>query len=307
MEESIKKTIVALTDHANEVIKGCYKNTDKIFSLTDNTRNSPDIANLAEAFGMMVVKVEAREYQLEKTIEELKEKKGTIENLLLLRSQLSSIFISTVLLITFYIFILGFLETPSIKNLPNIDSIHIYVYRIVEVLALAIVITIITKMHLPIRDFGINLNGWKRSIIESVLISMAVIILLALLKIFLNNSHPGIFKETQIFNFGYFGITYITYIIVAPIQEFIARGVMQGSLSKLFSGKNSGLLAILVTSFLFGALHMCHSISLSVVALLTSWLWGWMYNRQKNLLGISISHFLIGNATDLMGYWTFFS
>jgi hypothetical protein len=48
------------------------------------------------------------------------------------------------------------------------------------------------------------------------------------------------------------------------------------------------------------------SIALATAALLTSWLWGWMYHRQKTLVGVSLSHFLIGNATGLMGYWTFF-
>jgi hypothetical protein len=51
---------------------------------------------------------------------------------------------------------------------------------------------------------------------------------------------------------------------------------------------------------------MTHSISLSLSALLTSWLWGWMYNRHKSLVGVSVSHFLIGNAAGLMGFWTFF-
>jgi membrane protease YdiL (CAAX protease family) len=81
---------------------------------------------------------------------------------------------------------------------------------------------------------------------------------------------------------------------------------MQGTLARLFGGPSSGFLAIVVTSFLFGALHMTHSISLSLSALLTSWLWGWMYNRHKSLVGVSVSHFLIGNAAGLMGFWTFF-
>jgi membrane protease YdiL (CAAX protease family) len=90
------------------------------------------------------------------------------------------------------------------------------------------------------------------------------------------------------------------------VQEFIARGTVQGTLERLFSGRHRGFLAILVTSLLFGSLHVYSSIPLAVSALLTSWLWGWMYNRQQTLAGVSLSHFLIGNAAGLMGYWTFF-
>ncbi|MBN2255315.1 MAG: CPBP family intramembrane metalloprotease, partial [Deltaproteobacteria bacterium] len=137
-------------------------------------------------------------------------------------------------------------------------------------------------------------------------VSAVAIAVLGMLKAATNMYYPGIFRETEIISFGYFGISYITYIIVAPLQEFIARGTVQSTLERLFSGRHRGFLAILVTSLLFGSLHVYSSIPLAVSALLTSWLWGWMYNRQQTLAGVSLSHFLIGNAAGLMGYWTFF-
>lgn len=306
MNEDIRSAIVALTGHAKEVIAGSYENVKQIFSLTDSTSHSPEVADLAETFGMMVVKVEAREFALEQTIEKLKEEKSKVELLVKLRSQLSIIFISTVLLTTFYIFVLGFLESQAICNLPNINQIREYSSRVVEVITLGIVILFIRLMRLPLKEFGVTFTGWKRSVIESVVVSAVVIGMLAAFKYYMIQSGSSLFSETTIFNFGYFGITYITYLLVAPMQEFIARGTMQGSLSLLLPGKHSGLLAVLVTSFLFGALHMSHSIALSFSALLTSLLWGWMYERHKTLVGVSLSHFLVGNAAGLMGYWTFF-
>ena len=307
MNDDIKTTVITLTEHAKEIIAGSYKNVDRIFRLTDKNRNSPEIADLAETFGMMSVKVEAREFALEQMIEELKEKNARVESLCRLRSQLSSIFILTVLLTTVYIFVLGFLETSFIANLPNADNIREYASRCIELITLCIVVWLILTTHLPLKDFGLTLKGWKRAVTESLAVSALVIALLAIVKILLNRYSPGVFKEKQVFNFAYFGILYITYLLVAPMQEFIARGTMQGTLSRLFSGRYSGLMSIMVTSFLFGSLHMCHSIHLSIAALVSSWLWGWMYQRQKTLIGVSLSHFLIGNAAGLMGYWTFFS
>ena len=307
MSEDVKDTVVALTKHANEIIAGSYENIDKIFELTDNSANSSEVANLAETFGMMAVKIEAREFALQQTIEELREKKARVEDLVKLRSQLSWIFISTVLLTTLYIFILGFLELPVISSLPNADEIREYVSRSVEFLTLGIVILIMYRMRMPLKDFGVTLSGWRKALAESLVISVVVIALLAIIKMICNRYLPGTFKESSVFNMGYFGISYVAYILVAPVQEFIARGTMQGSLSRLIPGRYNGLAAILVTSFLFGSLHMCHSLHLSIAALITSWLWGWMYQRQKTIIGVSLSHFLIGNAAGLMGYWTFFS
>ncbi|MFZ2959008.1 MAG: type II CAAX endopeptidase family protein [Candidatus Ozemobacteraceae bacterium] len=307
MNDDIRATVKLLTEHSKEIIAGSYKNVDRIFSLTDISGNSPEIAELAETFGMMSVKVEAREFSLEQTVKELREKNAHVESLIRQRAQLSSIFISTVLLTTVYIFILGFFETDYITRLPNASNIREYVSRGIELVTLAVVISMIKGSTLPLKNFGLTLKGWKRSVAESLTVSAVAIALLMIIKVLANRYSPGIFKETQVVNFGYFGFSYVTYLIVAPMQEFISRGTVQGTLSRLFVGPYNNFVAIMVTSFLFGALHMCHSIHLSIAALFSSWLWGWMFQRQKTLVGVGLSHFLVGNAAGLMGYWTFFS
>ena len=306
MNHDITVAMATLTEHAREIINGSFKNVGRIFDLTDKKRNAPEIAELAEAFGMMSVKVEAREYALEQTIEELREKKAHLDDLNRIRTQLASIFINVVLLITFYTFILGFLNSAFMSGHPFVQGIREYISRGIEIVTLVIVIRMIINSRLPLKNFGITLDGWKKSSLESLVVSGVVIALLALIKILVNTSHPGIFQEAQLISPGYFDISYIGYLIVAPLQEFITRGTVQSTLERLFVGRNSGFLAIVVTSFLFGSLHVYSSINLAIAALLTSWLWGWMYNRQKTLLGVSLSHFLIGNMAGLMGYWTFF-
>ncbi|MEI6456428.1 MAG: type II CAAX endopeptidase family protein [bacterium] len=306
MNEDIKSAVAVLTEHAKEIIAGSYKNVDRIFRLTDHTKNSPEITELAETFGMMSVKVEAREYALEQTIEELKEKKAHVEHLSLIRSQFASIFINVVLLLTFYTFVLGILDMGFFTRLAHAELIRNIISRTIEIAALLIVFRMIRVSRLPLRDFGLTLRGWKRSVKESVSISAVVIGLLVLAKVLANKYSPGTFRESQIFDLNYFSLSYITYIVVAPLQEFIARGTAQSTLERLFIGKNKGFLAIVVTSFLFGSLHVYSSFHLAIAAVLTGWLWGWMYNRQKSLVGVGLSHFLIGNAAGLMGYWTFF-
>lgn len=56
---------------AEDLSMGRYGKYDEIFELTKSGQYPPLITRLAESFGMMAVKVEAREYRLEQIIEEL--------------------------------------------------------------------------------------------------------------------------------------------------------------------------------------------------------------------------------------------
>jgi len=57
---------------AEDLSMGRYGKYDDIFELTKSGQYPPLIARFAESFGMMAVKVEAREYRLEQIIEELR-------------------------------------------------------------------------------------------------------------------------------------------------------------------------------------------------------------------------------------------
>lgn len=302
MENLNPKVIKALTEHANEIVAGSYKNVDQIFKLTDQTKNSPELAELAETFGMMTVKIEAREYALENTIEELKKKNVQIELLNNQRSLLSIVFVGIVLLITCYIFVLGFIHDQTFSN--QFIAKFVTNYPVVEIISLIAVLMMVLTSNLRLKDFGLTFTGWKRSVIESLITSGAFILLLVVIKYLSNRYLPGLFREKKLFDLSYFGVTYITYLGVAPLQEFIARGAVQGTLEKILDLRYQGFFVILVTTFLFGAVHMMTSLNLAIVSFITGWLWGWMYHRQKNLIGVSLSHFLIGNISGLMGYWT---
>ncbi len=301
----IDPTVIrTLTEHAHEIVAGSYKNVDKVFGLTDKTSNDPELAELAESFGMMSVKIEAREYALEQKIEELRQKNEHIAALNDLRSLLSKAFVSVVLLIASYIFLLGFLYN---SNLTDTRSIRFFeTYPVIEAISLLIILYVVWFSKLHIRDFGWTLQGWRRSVVESLLVSAGVVILLIVLKVMAFRYLPDLFREHRIIDLSQFGFTYITYIVVAPLQEFISRGVTQGTLAKLLDIRHKGFVSILVTTMLFGAMHMMSSFNLAIASIVMGWIWGWMYHRQQNLVGVSLSHFLIGNISGLMGYWDFF-
>lgn len=222
-----------------------------------------------------------------------------------IRTELASLFTSVVLLITGYTFILGILNNDLIiRYLPAQSSY--FISRIIEFSTLALVFKIVRGSSLSWKDFGIDLSGAKKSIVESLIISFSIIGALCLLKYGLTAAYPDKFADKRVIMWEYFDYTYVTYLVVAPLQEFITRGVVQSSLQRLLVGRRKVMLSIIITSFLFGSLHVFSSIYLGLAATVTGWLWGWMYYRHRNLIGVSISHFLIGNFTGLLGLWVIF-
>jgi len=70
-----------LTTTCKKIASGKFEksDSDKLFELAKKGRYPSFLADLAESFGMMLVKFEAREYRLKQTIEELEETKAKLE------------------------------------------------------------------------------------------------------------------------------------------------------------------------------------------------------------------------------------
>ncbi len=82
IEGDTDKLFDILLDSARKVSMGAYDETDSLMELTNTSKYPPIVAELAEAFGMMIVKVESREYNLEQLIQEIREKNRKLEETL---------------------------------------------------------------------------------------------------------------------------------------------------------------------------------------------------------------------------------
>ena len=71
-----------LTATCKKIASGKFEppDSEKLFELSKKGRYPGFLADLAEAFGMMLVKFEAREFQLKKAIEALEEAKTKLED-----------------------------------------------------------------------------------------------------------------------------------------------------------------------------------------------------------------------------------
>ncbi len=83
MYDALLKNLAAVCDR---IAKGQYQKARELFELTRDDKHPPLVAGLAEAFGMMLVKVEAHKFQLERRVEDLEAVKRELEHALALES-----------------------------------------------------------------------------------------------------------------------------------------------------------------------------------------------------------------------------
>lgn len=164
----------------------------------------------------------------------------------------------------------------------------------------------IANCVLPKSEYGLNLQNWRHNVKEALQWTVYFIIGLILFKCFLVQFIPY-YQNKPVFDFSILGrftphrmvLIYVSYALLVPVQEFVARGVIQGSLEHFLTGKNRIPLAILLSNMMFGAFHIHYDTKFALLTMMAGIFWGILYTRQKSILGVTISHTIIGLFTLL--------
>ena len=147
--------------------------------------------------------------------------------------------------------------------------------------------------------FGVRTTNLGRDALGGLLLSIPLLAIVVGLKVWYIQTlaPPGeaLFAITER---GFEPAMLLAYVVFVPVQELMYRGVLQGILSELLLGKDRDRLAILASNAVFLVGHLFISASLSVIAFGGGLFWGWLYARQRSLVGASVSHILLG-------VWTF--
>lgn len=147
---------------------------------------------------------------------------------------------------------------------------------------------------LPLSTVGLTTKNWRRSVGESLLASLAIGLLLLGIASYLRTS-SGSAPDDPLFKWNFIlSLGGISYALHSVLQEFVARGVMLSSVRRLLPNK-SNFLSILLVAIVFSAFHAAWGYSIVVFTFLSSFIFGWMYLRQGNLIGVSILHFIVGS------------
>ena len=214
------------------------------------------------------------------------------------------------ILLTFFVYTLKFFEQyGSYSTISQLAaSLFIIFFGIACIL-------LVKRSHYSHEFYGLSFKNWQKNAVEAVLFTIPILIFMVGLKWFLIKTVPE-FNKLSVFEFGNkshtflqtafdhifgkpqklvnFHILLIFYILLVPVQEFIARGCMQGALRNFFTTPNRAFLAILTSNLLFGLFHGLKSFTFALCAFFLGIVWGWIYERQKTIIGPCVSHMLVG-------------
>lgn len=166
----------------------------------------------------------------------------------------------------------------------------------------------VRSLGYPMRFYGLTWIGWKNSLYESLLVTLPILLLIVLIKWLLIKFVP-IYSHAQLFNpyspikrFHFTSISISTfwwlmvifYCLHSPVQELLARGFLQSPLQEFLTSKYRVTWAIVISNLVFATFHLTNSLVLAVSAFVPGLIWGWLYSRHKTLVGVSVSHILVG-------------
>lgn len=154
-------------------------------------------------------------------------------------------------------------------------------------------------------DYGLTLRGWPRVLRDAVLCTLPVLALLTLLKLGWKLSSPArntvpLFNPAAIFEGEFHFFKWMAglfaYSILSLLQELFARSGLQGSI-QLFIPRADGKThwqAILIANLIFASAHAYLGLRFVLASFIPGLFWGWLFARQRSLIGVAVSHSLIG-------------
>jgi CRP-like cAMP-binding protein len=217
-------------------------------------------------------------------------------------SALGLLMVTVLTLISCYMLSLQFLQHLEM-HLPVTTIISAPMVIIIGV----IMILVMKRSGFPWKTFGIRFKNWRHDIFEALVLSIPIILLLmaakwAVLHYVLHDSTTPLIEPRSgmppnyFFNPMYYWISLTVYIILVPLQELIVRGGLQSGFYVFLRGSEKKRLwiAIIISNLIFSLPHLYNSPYFAFLVLIPGIFWGWLYSRQKTLVGVSVSHIFIG-------------
>ncbi|MFN3503588.1 MAG: cyclic nucleotide-binding domain-containing protein, partial [Allorhizobium sp.] len=172
---------------------------------------------------------------------------------------LAFLFVTMVLMINIYALVNSLILTNL--KVTHQSQVMFWTSRVMEVWGAFVIWGLTVRCGLTRHDMGIRMGNLWKSIGMALAISAVALAAMAYFRIMLYPELQG----TPILDPKLVTITVYTYIVVAPLQEWICRGVLLTAIADLMPGKTRPMSAIVITSLIFSTLHLHYSQSLAVV------------------------------------------
>ena len=144
-----------------------------------------------------------------------------------------------------------------------------------------------SKIKLSLKEIGVTTKNWKKSLLDGfIFTSIGWVILLVLVSRI--NPNPSGINLTK----GLSEIISWSYLVHSYLQELV-RATMQISIKGFFENCNN-IYAVGLTAMLFASAHSYFGIEAVLATLIANIIFGFIYTRSYNLIGVSLVHFFLG-------------
>lgn len=179
-----------------------------------------------------------------------------------------------------------------------------WISRATELVAFFFLLIFLRFTSLTVRDFGLVPPNPRRELVESVAVLGVMVGAMTLGKVALLELGVDIFPANRPFwDFSAVPtLYYFQYIAIAFFQEMLTKSGMQKSLTGVFDFKHADLVAVLVTSVMFMALHVQFGLVFMLGAGALNAVLAVLYSRHNSLLGCCIVHYGFGILGIVLGW-----
>lgn len=170
-----------------------------------------------------------------------------------------------------------------------------------DFLSVITAVFICKNTNLSIASLKLTIPNQKKVLPQTLIICLGSGFVLFLFKIFLLRVNPAFFPSGISFiDRGQIDFTDIFYPITCLIQEILIRNFFQSNIKKMFKAhKHCALISIVITSLFFGLCHFAYGTRYMVAATIYIFLFGFLYEKQDTIWGVTFSHFFLGELGTL--------
>ncbi len=206
----------------------------------------------------------------------------------------------------FFIYILAVMAIGMlVNNLLHTHLKFISIYSLTFMIVYTVILLlpsglILWKLKIPLNTMGMTLKNWKKSLYEGIIASLIFIGFFTIAVV--------VVKRFDLMPLKPFSLSaallpwYMPpfYFLHSATQELFGRGFLQTSFQRFFNDRR-GTKSIFLASLLFGLFHIHFGILAVVITFISSLIFGAIYARHQNIIGVSLLHYIAGVCAFVTG------
>lgn len=150
------------------------------------------------------------------------------------------------------------------------------------------------KFQMSLDEVGVTKRNLKKSLLDGLIFSGIALILVGFIVLAIDRTTSDNQLTLKLLKFpiSLLALKPLTYFIYSYLQQFF-RGLIQTSLQGFIQDK-PGYISVLIAAILFALFHVSLGTKAILITLIAGEIFGLIYLRTYNLIGVSLFHFMLG-------------